>query len=170
MKGIPQPRRTSLGHWYLTKHPWHVTIWQDASIAKAKVTVAAIKVVVMTDGDTDDRAHVPTGQLATLPHCPLDTHPHCQTATLPTGQQLASISLRLHLRHSLYWSWCKCNANLAKYPQKFAQLCARGSVLHCNFSQSVWSIRARVVCSCHKKLHAVRRNYAKGSVCIVFPT
>ena len=99
------------------------------------------------------------------------TLPHFHTATLPTGQQLASISLRLHLRHSLYWSWCKCNANLAKYPQKFAQLCARGSVLHCNFSQSVWSIsRARVVCSCHKKLHAVRRNYAKGSVCIVFPT
>ena len=83
MKGIPQPRRTSLGHWYLTKHPWHVTIWQDASIAKAKVTVAAIKVVVMTDGDTDDRAHVPTGQLATLPHCHTATLPHCHTATLP---------------------------------------------------------------------------------------
>ena len=76
MKIIPQPRRTSLGHWYLTKHPWHVTIWQDASIAKAKVTVAAIKVVVMTDGDTDDRAHVPTGQLATLPHFHTATLPH----------------------------------------------------------------------------------------------
>ena len=37
-----------------------MTIIQEASIGKVKVTVAAIEVIVMTDGDANDRAHVPT--------------------------------------------------------------------------------------------------------------
>ena len=37
-----------------------MTIGQDVSIAKVKVAVPAIEVIVMTDGDCDDRDHVPT--------------------------------------------------------------------------------------------------------------
>ena len=60
---------------------------------------------------------------------------------------------------------CKFLQNI---PKKLHNLVQRS--LFFIFSQSVWSIRTRVVCSCQKKLHAVRGNYAKGPVCIVFPT
>ena len=150
----------------------------------------------MTDGDTDDRAHVPTGQLATLPHCqtatlPTSTQPHFHTATLPyfhTSTLPHCHTATLPHCHTTHWTAAcqhqpqaspspltvlvlvQMQCKFGKISPKICTTLCKGSVLHCNFSQSVWSIRARVVCSCHKKLHAVRRNYAKGSVCIVFPT
>ena len=84
---------------------WHVTIWQDASLEKVKVTECAIQVLVMTDGDGDDKDHVPTSQLASG----LTLATHC------TGLQM------------------KCK--FCKISQKICTtLCNCTSALHCIFS------------------------------------